>query len=221
MEKQYVVLGLGIFGSTICKTLSSFGCEVLAIDKDEECVERVSDYVTKAIIGDVTDKDFLMSLGVEDFDVGIVAIGNHLEESLLAVMNLKELNIPHVIAKAKNKRFKEVLEKVGADRVVRPEKEMGMKVARSLLRRNLNDIIEIDKDYSVADMKVPSAWVGKTLVELDLRKKYNMNILGFKDPLTKVLNLHVDPYYVIQQADEFLFIAKTDKIEELDYSILK
>lgn len=220
MEKQYVVLGLGIFGSTVCKTLASFGCEVLAVDKDIECVERVSEFVTKAVVGDVTDKDFLQSLGIEDFDVGVVAIGDHLEECLLAVMNLKEFDIPYVIAKAKNKRFKQVLEKVGADHVVRPEKEMGMKIARKLLRKNLNDIIEIDSNYSIANMTAPRTWVGKTLVQLDLRKKYSMNILGLKDPVTENLNLNVDPHYVIQNGDQFLFIAETEKIEKFDYSLL-
>ena len=221
MDKQYVVLGLGIFGSTICKTLSSFGCEVLAIDVDEECVERVSEFVTKAIVGDITDKNFLMSLGLDEFDVGIVAIGDHLEECILGVMNLKEIGIPYVIAKARNKRFKEVLEKVGADRVIRPEKEMGVKVARSLLRKNISDMIEIDENYSVADMKAPASWVGKTLVDLNLRQKYSMNILGLKDPVTKVLSLNVDPYYVIKENDEFLLIAETDKIEKFDYMVLK
>ncbi len=221
MDKQYVVLGLGIFGSTICKTLSSFGCEVLAVDIDSECVDRVSEYTTKAVVGDITDKDFLISLGIDEFDVGIVAIGDHLEECILGVMNLKELGIPLVIAKARNKRFKEVLEKVGADRVIRPEKEMGMKVARSLLRKNITDMIEIDDNYSIADMMAPASWVGKTLAELNVRAKYSMNVLGLKDPQTKVLSLNVDPHYIIKENDEFLMIAETEKIEKFDYLILK
>ena len=141
-NKQYVVLGLGVFGSTIAKTLSQFEQEVLAIDKDVECVERVADFVTKAVVGDITDKDFLADLGISEFDVGIVAIGDHLEESILGVMNLKELGVNYIVAKAKNKRFMQVLEKVGADRVVRPEKEMGLKIARNLLRKNITDLIQ-------------------------------------------------------------------------------
>ena len=140
-HRQYVVLGLGVFGSTVAKTLSEFGCEVLAIDKNPECVQRVADVVTKAVIGDITNQQFLLDLDIQEFDVGIVAIGNHLEESLLGVLNLKEIGVPYIIAKAKNKRFKVVLEKIGADRVVRPEKEMGQKIARSLLRKNITDLI--------------------------------------------------------------------------------
>ena len=216
-DKQYAVLGLGIFGSTVAKTLSQYGCEVLAIDKDSDCVERIDEFVTKGVIGDVTDLEFLRGLGMDEIDVGIVAIGDHLEESILAVLNLKELNVPYIIAKAKNHQFKTVLEKIGADRVVRPEKEMGEKIARSLLRNNITDLIEIDDNYSVVEMKVPESWVNHTLLTLDLRKKYGINILGRRDALTHKLELYVDPNYVIQADDLFLMIAETNKIEKFDY----
>lgn len=220
-NRQYIVLGLGVFGSTIAKTLSEFGCEVLAIDKNPECVQRVSEYVTRAVIGDVTDIQFLRDLGAEEFDVGIVAIGNHLEESLLGVLNLKELGVEDIIAKAKNKRFKAVLEKIGATRVVRPEKEMGEKIARSLLRKNITDLIEIDENYSVVEMKVPQAWVGHSLAGLNLRKHYGINILGKRDCLTHKLSLSIDPDYHIEMNDHFLMIAETDKIEKFDYFVEK
>lgn len=216
-DKQYAVLGLGVFGSTIAKTLSQYGCEVLAIDRDKECVERIDEFVTKGVIGDVTDLEFLKGLGMDEIDVGIVAIGDHLEESILAVLNLKELDVPYIIAKARNSQFKTVLEKIGADRVVRPEKEMGEKIARSLLRNNITDLIEIDENYSVVEMKVPANWVNHTLLTLDLRKRYGINILGRRDGLTHKLELYVDPNYVIQSDDMFLMIAETNKIEKFDY----
>ena len=220
-KRQYVVLGLGVFGSTITKTLSQFGCEVLAIDKNPECVQRVADFATKAVIGDITDEQFFIDLGVQEFDVGIVAIGNHLEESLLGVLNLKELGVQYIIAKAKNKRFKDVLEKIGADRVIRPEKEMGERLARSLLRKNITDLIELDDNYSIVEMKVPQAWVGHTLVALNLRKNYGINILGKRDGLTHKLELSVDPQSVIQMDDHYLMIAETEKIEKMDYLVDK
>lgn len=218
-NKQYVVLGLGIFGSTITKTLSQFGCEVLAIDKDPECVQRISEFATKAVIGDFTDKQFLIDLGIEDFDVGIVATGTHLEECLLGALNLKELGIPFTIAKAKNKRFKAILEKIGVDRVIRPEKEMGERLARSILRKNITDLIEIDQNYSIVEMKVPQAWIGHSLMQLNLRKIYGINILGKRDMETHKLQLSIDPQYDIQMDDHFLMIAETEKIEKLDYLI--
>ena len=218
-DKQYVVLGLGVFGSTIVKTLSQFDCEVLAIDKDEECVQRISEFATKAVVGDITDQQFLRDLGISEFDVGIVSIGNHLEESLLGCLNLKEIGVPYIIAKAKNKRFKVVLEKIGADRVVRPEKEMGERVARSLLRKNITDLVELDDNYSVVEMAVPQAWVGHSLSTLDLRKNYGINILAKRDNETHKLELSVDPSYVIELGDHFLMIAETEKVEKFDYLV--
>ena len=219
-SKQIVVLGLGVFGSTITKTLSQYGCEVVAVDKCPECVQRVSEFATKAVIGDITDKQFLVDLGLEEFDVGIVAIGNHLEESLLGVLNLKEIGIPYIIAKAKNKRFKAILEKIGADRIIRPEKEMGERVARTLLRKNITDLVELDENYSLVEMKVPQAWVGHTLSSLDLRKKYGINILGKRDMETQKIELSVNPEYVLRMNDHFLMVAETEKIERFDYLIV-
>lgn len=218
-NKQYVVLGLGVFGSTVTKTLSQYGCEVLAVDRDPECVQRISEFATRAVIGDFTDKQFLIDLGIEGFDVGIVATGTHLEESLLGVLNLKELGVGMIIAKAKNKRFKAILEKIGADKVVRPEKEMGSRVARSILRKNIIDLIEIDENYSIVEMKVPQAWVGNTLSNLNLRKNYGINILGKRNMETMKLDANIDPDYEIHVNDHFLMIAETVKIEKLDYLV--
>ena len=217
MEKQFVVLGLGIFGSSLVKTLSQFGREVIAIDKDSENVQRVSEFATKAVIGDVTDIQFLTDLGLDDIDVGIVAIGDRLEDSILATMNLKELGVPYVIVKAKNKRFKVVLERIGADHVVRPEKEMGEKIARTLLRKNIKDLIELDEENCIVEMKVPQSWIGKSLSQLDLRKLYSINVLGKRDPKTHKLEVPVDPSAPIEMNDTFLVLGQTDKIEKYDY----
>ena len=142
-NKQYAVLGLGIFGSTVATTLANHGYEVIVIDKDPICVQRIADEVTKAIVGDVTDIEELQAAGIGDSDVAIVAIGTHLEEAVLATMNLKELGIPYVIAKAKNKQFMKILEKVGANRVIRAEKEMGIKVkvAKAMTSSNGKSLI--------------------------------------------------------------------------------
>ena len=216
MEKQYVVLGLGVFGSTVVKTLAEYGCEVLAIDKNPECVQRVAEYATKAVIGDVTDLDFLLDLGVNEFDVGIVAIGDHLEEGVLATMNLKECGVPHIVAKAKNKRFKLVLEKIGADTVVRPEQEMGARLANSFLRKNITELVELDSENSIVEMKVPQAWVGKTLNDLNLRKVAGINVLGKRNPETNKLEVPVDPHEKIVFGDRYIVLAQTKKIEHYD-----
>ncbi|MCD7893971.1 MAG: TrkA family potassium uptake protein [Erysipelotrichaceae bacterium] len=218
-KKQFVVLGLGVFGETIVKTLSDYGHTVIAIDNNVEHVESVAEYATRAIIGDVTNEEFLRECGIEEFDVGIVAIGNHLEESLLAVINLKEIGIPYIIAKAKNERFQSILENLGATRVIRPEKEMGVRIARQLLRKNIADLIEIDDNNCIVEMSVPVSWVGHKIINLNLRHKYNINLLGRRNMETNALELGIDPQYVIKPNDRFLMVAETKKIEDLDFSL--
>ena len=181
-SKQYAVLGLGIFGSTVATTLAEYGCEVIAVDQDESCVERVADEVTKAVVANVTDQEELRAIGIEDIDVAIVAIGTHLEEAVLATMNLKELGVPYVIAKAKNKQF-----------------------------------MKFDEEYSVVEIKAPLDWVGKNFIDLNIRRVYNMNIIGIKHGDEDHLSLDVAPEYVIQNGDHFLVIGKTKELERFDY----
>ena len=205
-SKQYAVLGLGIFGSTVATTLAEYGWGVIAVDQ-----------VTKAVVANVTDQEELRAIGIEDIDVAIVAIGTHLEEAVLATMNLKELGVPYVIAKAKNKQFMKILEKVGANKVIRAEKDMGLKVAKSLLRKSIVDLVELDEDYSVVEIKAPLDWVGKNFIDLNIRRVYNMNIIGIKHGDEDHLSLDVAPEYVIQNGDHFLVIGKTKELERFDY----
>jgi len=187
-----------------------------------ELISRLNDKETELYLENRREKGFTVIQTVildelDDMDVGIVAIGDRLEDSILATMNLKELGVPYVIVKAKNKRFKVVLEKIGADYVVRPEKEMGEKVARTLLRKNIKDLIELDEENCIVEMKVPQAWVGKTLSQLDLRKLYSINVLGKRNPHTHKLEVPVDPNLEIELNDTFLVLAQTDEIEKYDY----
>ena len=214
-NKQYAVLGLGIFGSTVATTLANHGYEVIVIDKDPICVQRIADEVTKAIVGDVTDIEELQAAGIGDSDVAIVAIGTHLEEAVLATMNLKELGIPYVIAKAKNKQFMKILEKVGANRVIRAEKEMGIKVAKSLLRKSIVDLVELDDDYSLVEINVPNDWIGKSLEYLNIRQVYHMNIIGVKDSNDQ-MSLNVGANYIVQKGDRFFVIGRTTELERFD-----
>lgn len=218
-NKQFAVIGLGVFGSTIASTLTSLGYEVLAIDKNITCVERVANSVTKAVVADATDINELRLLGLGDFDTVIVAIGNHLEENILSVMNVKELGVPYVLAKAKNKQFMQILLKIGADRVVRSEKEMGVKVAKSLVRQSIIDMVEVDDDYSIVEIKVPAQWIDKSLKMLNVRSVYKMNILGMRYAGNRKLVISVDPDYIIQEGDRFLVLGETKAIEKYDHLI--
>lgn len=216
-DKQYAIIGLGIFGSTVATELANHGQEVIVLDQDEHCVARVADEVTRAIVGDATDKEELNAAGIGDCDIAIVAIGTNLEAAVLTVMNLKELGVPYIIAKAMNKQYMKILEKVGANRVIRAEKEMGIKLAKSLLRKSIIDLVELDDEFSLVEIKAPSDWVGKNFVTLNIRRVYGMNIIGVKHGVDGKLSLDVLPEDLISKDDYFLVIGKTKELERFDY----
>ncbi len=215
-KKQYAVLGLGIFGSSVAKTLSKYDCEVLALDHDIKCVNRLADVVTQAMQCDITDIDQLRTSGVSECDVAIVGMGNHLEETVLAIINLKELGVPYVVAKAKNKRYMQIFLNVGADRIVRPEKEMGRQIAKSLLSNNIVEMLDIDDEFSLVEIEAPVSWVGKSLKDLDARRRYGINVLGIRQPQNKKLSLNPDADYIIDACDHLVVIADSETFSNLD-----
>jgi len=217
LKKQYAVFGLGVFGSTVAETLEKYGCEVLAIDKNITCIERISKHVTKAVVADATNKEELLALDIKDIDVVIISLRNNLEDAVLATMLLKELGVPHIIAKAKNHQHQRILEKVGADRVVRAEKDMGERIARGLLQKSIIDITSLDERYAVSEIKAPDFWYDKTVVQLNVRHVYKMNILGVKHCGCDDLSLNISPGYKIQEGDTFLVIAQVEDLENFDY----
>lgn len=215
-KKTFAVLGLGIFGSTIAKILVEKGYEVIAIDQNEESVSRVARIGVDAYTADFTNIESLKAVGMEDVDIGIVATGQHLEDSVMAIMNLKELGIGYILAKAKNKKFMQVLLKVGADRVIRPEREMGERIAKQLASPKIIDLYEIDDQYSILEIKAPKFFVGYSLIQLDLRKKYQINILGLRIAHTHRLNVNFSPDYVIKEDDVLVIIASNKFIKEIE-----
>ena len=164
--KSYIVIGLGLFGAEIARQLCSLGCEVLAMDVNNTLVQQVANDVTHAVVGDGRDKEVLKALGAGSFDCAIIAIGDDLAASVLTTMNLKELNVPHVVCKAHDETHRRVLEKLGVDRVIIPECEFAGKLARSLSSHNVLDYIELSKDYGILEVPAPKSWVGKTILEL-------------------------------------------------------
>ena len=178
--KSYIVIGLGRFGSEVARQLYAQGCEVLVVDNSQELVQQISDEVTQAAVADARDKDVLRALGAKDFDCGIVAIGGSLADSVLATMNLKELGVKNVVCKAHDETHREVLKKLGADRVVIPEKEQAGRLAKSLSSRNVLDYIELSEDYGIIDVPAPASWTDKSLIELNVRAKLGVNILAIK-----------------------------------------
>lgn len=187
--KSYVVVGLGRFGSEVARQLHALGCEVLAMDTNAELVQEVSGGVTHAVVADGRDKSVLKALGVKDFDCAIVAIGDDLAASVLATMNLKELGLGRIVCKAHDETHRRVLEKLGADQIVIPEKENAARLARSLSSPNVLDYIELSDDYGIVEVPVPMSWCKKSLKDLNVRAKLGVNILAIR----RVGKINVSP----------------------------
>lgn len=205
--KSYIVIGLGRFGSEVAKRLCQLGCEVLAVDVSGELVQAISNDVTHAVVADGRDISVLRALGAGNFDCGIVAIGDSLADAVLVTMNLKELEIPRVVCKARDETYRQVLKKLGADQIVIPEQEQAHRLARSLSSQNVLDYIELSEDYGIIDLPAPDSWAGKTLRELNVRAKLGVNILAVK----KEQKINVSPMadYVINKGDIMVILGDT------------
>ena len=176
--KSFVVIGLGLFGSSVACQLCAMGAEVLAIDTNSDLVQQVSGDVTSAVVADARDAEVLRALGAHACDCAVVAIGDDLAASVLATMNLKELGLGHIVCKAHDETHRRVLEKLGADKVLIPEKEVAEKLARSLTSHDVLDFIELSSDYGIVELPAPRSWVGKSLMELNIRAKLGVNIIA-------------------------------------------
>lgn len=180
MPKQYAVIGLGRFGTSVARTLHSLGREVLAIDTSEDRLKYVADEVTHTLLADTTDANVLKNIGIANFDVVVVAIGENIQANIMTTLLLKELGVKYVVAKALNKMHGRVLEKVGVDRVVYPERDMGKRVAHNLVASNLVDYIELAQGIRIIEVVALKEMAGKTLQNLNFRAKYGVNVLLIK-----------------------------------------
>ena len=211
--KSFVVIGLGRFGSEAAIRLAQQGCEVLAVDSNSELVQQVSDYVTQAVVADARDKGVLRALDVKAFDCGIIAIGDSLADSVLATMNLKELDVPYVICKASNETHAQVLKKLGADRVVIPEKENAARLAKSLASTNVLDYIELSEDYGIIEIPAPASWQDKSLIELNVRAKVGVTILAVKRENQITVSPSAD--FRIQKSDTLVVLGDSAALKAM------
>lgn len=180
IKKQFIVIGLGRFGTSVAETLYSLGNDVLAVDHDEEVIQNISEKVTHAVQVDANDEQSLRALGVGNFDVAIISIGSDIQASILATLLAKELGVKHIIAKANNELHAKVLYKIGANRVIFPERDMGVRVAHNLCSSNILDYIELSPDFSIAEIVSPQEWHKKSLKDLNLRAEYGINVMAIK-----------------------------------------
>lgn len=180
MKKQFAVFGLGSFGESVAVTLQQLGCEVVAVDNHMEHVQEISEQVSYAIKADAGDPEVIKSLGTRNLDGVVVAVADDMEASVMATLVSKEIGVPYVIAKAKNELHATILKKIGADAVIFPEMEMGVRVAKTLMSSNFADWIALSPDYSIIEIGTPKEWIGKSLQQLNVRRSHDVNVVGIK-----------------------------------------
>ena len=200
--KSYVVIGLGRFGTEMAVKLYDCGEDVLAIDMDENIIDKISDRVTKAAAADARDLDVLRKLGVDDFDRAVVAVGSDLAASALITMNLKTLGVPFIICKAHDDTYREILEKLGADRVIIPEWEMADKLAKGLTTAGVMEYIELSSEYGIVEITPPAEWLGKTIRALELRSRYGANVIAVR----RGEDLRIPPEIDTPLEDDFILV---------------
>lgn len=180
VKKQYAVIGMGRFGTGVASTLVKADQEVLVVDANEERIQKVSDFVTHAVVADTTDEASLKALGIRNFDIVVVAIGHDVQASVLTTLLLKEIGVKHIVAKADSALHGKMLEKVGADRVVFPERDMGQRIAHNLMSTNVIDYFEVAPDLGIIEVEVHGELVGTNLIESNLRAKYGITVIAIR-----------------------------------------
>lgn len=218
-NSQFVIVGLGRFGSSLGRELIQLGHEVLGIDKDEEAVQVMSDVLTHTVSADCVDEETLRSLGVRNFDCGVVAIGDDIQASILAAILLKDLGVKKVVAKAMSELHGRVLEKIGVERVVYPERDMGIRVAHQLVSPNLLDYIELSKEYTIAELVVTKELNGKSLHELNPRARFGCSIVAINKPQGIIIAPTASD--VLNERDVMVVIGTNEQIEQFEVALIR
>lgn len=211
----YAVLGLGLFGSSLARTLALEGNDVIAIDKNMDHVEEVSNVIYRSIQADFTKLDQLKEAGVGEADVAIVATSQHLEDTIVAILNLKELNIPLIIVKSKNKTYRDVLLKVGADRVILPEVDTGIRIGKELSNPIVHELVDLGSRYNISAFPVKEEWKGLTISAIKFRSKYGINIIAIKNKGDDQYTVDFDENYILSKDDELLGVLTEDTLKKL------
>ena len=219
-RRQFAVIGLGRFGSAMATTLVELGQDVIGVDGDSEKVRHLADTVTQAVELDATDERALRSVGIQDVDVAVVSIGENIESSLLVVMQLRELGVKSIVAKAVTPLHGRILEKLGVSRVIFPEREMAVRIAHGLVMPNVIDYIELSRDFSIVEVPAPDIFVGRSLKQLELRPKYGLTLIAIKrrSALTgaKMTNVAPSAEETIEVGDVLSLLGSNERLAALD-----
>jgi trk system potassium uptake protein TrkA len=213
--KRAVVIGLGIFGYNIARTLFESGFEVVAIDKNKDIIQKIRDHSTKAILADGTDQEIMDEIGIGEDDIAIISFGEDLAAATLITLHLKQMKVKNIIVKAPNEEHKLILEKVGATEVIIPEMDMAKKVAKSLVSPNMMDYIPLSEDYIISEMAPPNSFLGKTIRELGLRAKYSIEVIAVRDVLSESVHMVPQADFVIKDGEVLVVIGKETDINKI------
>ena len=216
-QKQFAVIGLGRFGTTVATALYKLGYDVLAVDSDEERVHAFSNDATHVVQADSTDEETLKALGIRNFDVVVVAIGQDIQSNMMTTLLLRELGVPFIIVKAANALHGKMLEKIGADRVVYPERDMGLRLAHNLVSSNILDFIELSPDLSIVEINAPAFVMGKTLAESNLRALYEVNVVALKR--AGEIKVPPRPDEMIQEEDVLVLVGRNEGLRRLEEQV--
>lgn len=209
------VLGLGLFGTSVARTLSQNNVDVIAMDLDMDHVEEVVDDVTVAVQGDFTKLDQLSEVGIGDCSEVVIASTSRLENAILAILNLRKLGVPSITVKTKNKDYREVLLKVGATRVILPEVEMGVQIANMLSNPTVHELLSLDNRYNIIEFPYNSQWVGKSIIEIDFRNTYDTNIIAIQPAQSNDYTIEFGPQYIVMEGDIFIGVATDEGRQKL------
>lgn len=220
MKREFAVIGLGRFGGSICRELSKEGMEVLAIDSTEAKVNEYRNIASHAVIADATDEKVLKELGIRNIDHVIVAIGEDIQASILTTLMLKELGIKKITVKAQNDYHEKVLTKIGADQVIHPERDMGKKIAHSIISSNILDHLELSDDHSIVEIKAGKKIVGKTLITLDIRANYGCNVVAIKSMASNDINVSPMATEEIKEGDTLVIIGADKDISRFEKQLV-
>lgn len=212
-RKEFVIFGVGDFGMNVAKTLANSGATVMVVDKEESQLEKVASEVTHTICADATNPEAMKQLGIRNYDGAIVGIGHNLETSALITMQLKEMDVPFIMVKASTDIEGRILTRVGADKVIFPDREMGIRVGNDIINGNYFEAIELSDEYSIVDMAVPRNWVGKTLQQLNVRSKYGISIIGIRG--LEELNVNPAADYRLLAQDILIVLGHNTEIQRL------
>lgn len=212
--KSFCIIGLGRFGQTLAMTLVKNGHQVMVIDRSPEIINILADVVTNAVIGDATSEAVLRASGVKNYDCAVVCLSQNINDSILATLLLKDIGVPKVVARANSALHKKVLEKIGADQIVFPEEDMGEKLAYTLEKINVLEYIEFSRDYSIVEVKIPKSWEGKTIVELDVRKKYSITVIAVTDGKNGVVDISPSLTRPFEEGDTITVVGADKNIDK-------